>query len=151
MLKADFITELRRWFSGARCESDLTKERADAWWDRYQHEPLPRWKSAITGVLLDPGRPSVARIDRMLEEIEAQEERDRISHNRGGGLGTALEVALRSSFVSDAYRDATRRSMMGAAEGLTPRECAVLLAEDAHLDPDTDFSGWIRGLERDKW
>jgi len=73
MLRADFLNELRRLYRGSRCEVELTDERIAALWERYQYEPLPRFREAVSICLLEPAKPTVSRLEAALRQVEDRE------------------------------------------------------------------------------
>lgn len=145
MLKADFLEHLRRYFAANRAENDLTEQRIAVMWERFQYEPLTRWRRGVDLAIAESaGRPSASRLETALERAEDEEQRAKIATDRGGGLGTVLSRAMDKA--PESFHRATRRTMEAVASGASPAECAELLQSDAFFDPSTDFSRWIAAL-----
>lgn len=154
MRQADFLSELQRLFRASKNEGDLTPERIAVWWEQYQHEPLPRWKRAVSiSIGESTAKPSQSRMEKALQQAEDEEQREKIADNRGGGFGNVYQAAIRSTATTPEFHNAIRRTMEGAITGYSPSECADWLEADALFDPSTDFSLWIEAMRSspDDW
>lgn len=146
MQKPDFVNEMGRLFRGCRCENDLTPERIAALWGEFGHEPLENMRRAVDLLLMEPGRPSRSRLDKALEQVEAESADRRASMPRGGSLQSAIGKLMPDPTLTPEFLAIQRSVSEAIAFGAKPPQIADLVESRQHEDEATDYWPWICAL-----
>lgn len=152
MRREEFTNEVGRLFAGTGAGKYVTPERMNALWDAFGHEPLVRFRAAVSALIADGQRVTRSSIHSALAEVEEIEQRTKVSTQRGGTISESFGRAIYAA-PSESFRSAIYRTMFAASSGESPATCADLLEQDALFDPETDFSAWIEAMRSspDDW
>lgn len=131
MTPQEFGPEIARLFEGWKKADDLTPARLTAYFERYGSLSVEVWRAVVTRALMLPnGMPYDNQLDKLVNEVEAEQQQRNAHSVRGRGQGGGYVDALEKN-------TATIRSHHGRfwmtiirgqhAENLTPAEVATVL------------------------